>query len=190
MKDLRKNEANYSGRLLVAHPEFSDQNFNRTVILISEHKREGTFGVVINRPLNKLLGEFSDEFAYGPLAAVPLFSGGPVGIEQLILTAWKWEEGEGAFKVHFGVTADKVELMLTEEPDLEIRGFLGYAGWREGQIEQELEQKAWVVSPIDGQAIKELKGRDLWREVLTKVSPELEVVADLLAEAPDDVTLN
>lgn len=190
MKDLSKNEMNYSGRLLVAHPELSDQNFSRTVILISEHKQEGSFGVVINRPLNKLLGEFSDEFAYGPLAEVPLFSGGPVGIEQLILTAWKWEEGLGAFKVHFGVTADKVELMLTEEPDLEIRGFLGYAGWKEGQIEQELNQKAWVVSPIDGKAIKELKGKDLWREVLTNVSPELEVVADLLAEAPDDVTLN
>ena len=190
MKDLGDNEVNYSGTLLVAHPELLDQNFRRTVILISEHKREGTFGIVINRPLNKSLGEFSDEFAYGPLAEVPLFSGGPVGIEQLILTAWKWEESLGAFKVHFGVTADKVQLMLTNEPDLEIRGFLGYAGWREGQIEQELEQKAWVVSPIDGQAIKDLKGTELWRRVLSSVSPELEVMAVLLAEAPDDPSLN
>ena len=64
------------GSLLLAHPSLRDDNFKRTVILIASHDSEGAMGVVLNRPLEKQLGELNDEFAQSPLSQVPLFAGG------------------------------------------------------------------------------------------------------------------
>ena len=131
----------------MAHPGLTDPNFKRTVILISEHNEERALGVVINRPLNKSLGEYMDVFAFGPLAEVPLYSGGPVGQDKLILTAWKWDHDTGIFKLYFGLEPDKAQTLLAEEPDLEIRGFLGYASWGKGQIEE--DDVASAIDPSD-----------------------------------------
>jgi len=187
MRDQSEITENLSGSLLVSHPGLLDPNFRRTVVLISAHSDdEGAMGVVINRPLGKSLGELKEEFAYSPLAEVPVFSGGPVGGNNLILAAWKWIEETGVFKLYFGLSTDKAQIMLANEPDLEIRGFLGYAGWTRGQIEKELEQDAWVVSPIDGRVLKNSMGRELWKNVLLNVLPDMK----FLAEAPDDPSVN
>ena len=64
-------EATIAGSLLLAHPDLHDGNFRRTVVLISAHTREdGALGVVMNRPLDRTLGEVHGEFAFGPLASV------------------------------------------------------------------------------------------------------------------------
>ncbi len=187
MRDESDTHENLSGSLLVSHPGLVDPNFRRTVVLISAHSDdEGALGVVINRPLGKSLGELKGEFAFSPLSDVPVYSGGPVNQKNLILAAWKWVEETGVFKLYFGLSTDKAQVMLANEPDLDIRGFLGYAGWTQGQIESELKQDAWVVSPIDGGAIQNSKEKELWKLILLKVLPDMK----FLAEAPDDPSVN
>ena len=66
------------GSLLLAHPSLRDENFKHTVILIASHDSEGAMGVVLNRPLDRCLGELNTEFGLSGLAQVPLFAGGPV----------------------------------------------------------------------------------------------------------------
>src|SRR3954469_11144112 len=88
-----------AGSLLLAHPSLRDPNFRRTVILMSVHNPEGAMGVVLNRPTSRRLGEINDEFSVGPLASVPVFEGGPVETEQVILAAW--QAHEDGFKLYF-----------------------------------------------------------------------------------------
>ena len=38
------------GKLLLAGPVLKDPNFDRTVVLITEHTDEGAMGLVLNRP--------------------------------------------------------------------------------------------------------------------------------------------
>ena len=38
------------GQLLVAAPALSDPNFERTVVLVTEHTSDGAMGLVLNRP--------------------------------------------------------------------------------------------------------------------------------------------
>ncbi len=183
----KKKSPRLSGSLLVAHPVLVDPNFRRTVVLIAVHtSEEGAHGVVINRPLSKKLEEFDNDFAFGPLAKVPLYYGGPVKQDQMILTAWKWSSESRAFQLFFGITAEKAAEMLTAEPDLDVRGFLGYAGWTEGQLEGELGKRAWVVSPIDGRILKSTPDKSLWRNILITVNPDLKILAD----APEDPSTN
>jgi len=96
-----------AGQLLLAHPALRDPNFKRTVILLSAHDGDGAMGVVLNRPLDKQLGEVNSVFAFGLLAGVPVYAGGPVEPEQLIIVSWQWLETDHAFQLHFGIEPDK-----------------------------------------------------------------------------------
>src|SRR3954469_9579990 len=108
MRERRKvTKDTLAGSLLLAHPAMRDPNFKRSVVLLSAHNDEGAMGVVLNRPLGKQLAEINSEFAFGPLAGVPLYSGGPVEPEQLILVSWQWLEEESAFQLYFGIEPEK-----------------------------------------------------------------------------------
>jgi putative transcriptional regulator len=187
MKERRtaREPKTFAGQLLVAHPVLRDPNFKRTVILMSVHNAEGAMGVVLNRPLDKQLGELNTEFAFGPLAGVPVFSGGPVEPEQLIIVSWQWLKAESAFQLHFGIEPEKAaELVGT--PGITLRAFLGYSGWGQGQLEKELKQDTWFVTAVEGGQLEERTGTALWRSILGSIDPELK----LLADEPDDPTVN
>jgi putative transcriptional regulator len=180
-------DATIAGSLLLAHPDLEDGNFRRTVVLISAHSKEdGALGVVMNRPLDRTLGDVHGDFAYGPLASVKLYSGGPVATEQMLLSAWQWNEAEGVFRLHFGISAEKAIELLDTEPDTEVRGFLGYAGWTGGQLETELQHKSWVVAPIDNPDFQEAGGEILWKKLIARIKPDLLFRAD----SPEDPSVN
>lgn len=187
MKDLQNHQRSLSGTLLAAHPGLLDPNFHEAVVLLSAHSaQEGAIGVVINRPMSQTLADVKDDFEASALGDVPLFYGGPVNKDEVILAAWKWEPDGGIFRLYFGLTEEKAEDLLAEDPDIDIRGFLGYAGWSEGQLEGELTQDAWVLCPIDGEALRDLEQRALWKRLLTRTKPELIILTD----APDDPSVN
>jgi putative AlgH/UPF0301 family transcriptional regulator len=50
-----------SGILLIADPFLKDPNFLRTVVLLCEHQTEGSFGFVLNRPIQNTLDELIPE---------------------------------------------------------------------------------------------------------------------------------
>ena len=106
MRERRKEtKETLAGSLLLAHPVMRDPNFRHSVVLMSVHNAEGAMGVVLNRPMNQRLGELNGEFALGPLAGVPLFKGGPVHPEQLIIAAW--QARPDGFRTQFPAKADR-----------------------------------------------------------------------------------
>jgi len=184
---IKETTTTIAGSLLIAHPDLREDNFRRTVVLISAHSLEdGALGVIVNRPLERTLGEVHGEFAFGPLAGVPLYSGGPVATEQMLLSAWQWNAESGVFRLHFGISAEKAAELMENEPGTEVRGFLGYAGWTGGQLEGELKHRAWVITPIDSPDFSEEEGEDLWKALLGRVKPELL----FRAGAPEDPSVN
>lgn len=174
---------NLVGSLLLAHPALRDPNFRRTVILMSAHSNEGAMGVVLNRPAGKRLGELNGDFSLGPLAGVPVFRGGPVETQQLILAAW--QPHDDGFKLFFGIEPDKAAQLATEQ-GTHLRAFLGYSGWSGGQLEGELKQNTWVISAVPPDLLNQTQDDGLWRSVLGGMSNEWR----LLANEPDDTSLN
>ncbi|HEY0966839.1 MAG TPA: YqgE/AlgH family protein [Opitutaceae bacterium] len=186
MKPRRAPRSEYlAGSLLLAHPSLRDGNFRRTVVLLSSHDEDGAVGVVLNRPLGRRLGEVSPVFALGPLASVPVYSGGPVQPEQLLLCAWRILPDEGGFRLHFGLDPAKAE-ELAGTDDLHFRAFLGYSGWSAGQLENEMEHNTWVVTGIPGDLGSYSPGEGLWRELLAGIDHEWK----LLADEPEDPSAN
>lgn len=163
-----------AGSLLLAHPAMRDPNFRRSVILMSAHNAEGAMGVVLNRPMQKRLGELSGDFALGPLSAVPLFAGGPVQNNQLVLAAWQVRED--GFRLHFGIEPDKALQLLGEE-GTHVRGFLGYSGWSAGQLENEMKQRTWIVTEVPEDLLVHPQDDSLWRTVLGRKGAEWRLMA-------------
>lgn len=176
MRERRKTtRETLAGSLLLAHPSMRDPNFRRSVVLMSAHNAEGAMGVVLNRPLGKRLGEMSGDFALGPLGKVPLFNGGPVQTEQLVLAAWQTRDD--GFRLHFGVEPDKA-IQLLEEEGTHVRGFLGYSGWSAGQLENEMKQRTWIVADVPEDLLTHTQDDSLWRTVLGREGAEWRLLAD------------
>ncbi|HWA86536.1 MAG TPA: YqgE/AlgH family protein [Opitutus sp.] len=172
-----------AGSLLLAHPAMRDPNFRRAVVLMSVHNAEGAMGVVLNRPMGKRLGELNGEFALGALSNVPLFAGGPVQTEQLLLVAWQ-PQAEG-FRLHFGVEPERAVLLKAEE-GTQVRAFLGYSGWGGGQLENELKHKTWIVADVPAGLLDHPQDGGMWRNVLGALGEEWK----LLANEPEDSSGN
>lgn len=177
-----------AGSLLLASPKLRDPNFAQTVLLLSVHDRDGAMGIVLNRPTGRTLSDLGGDFAIGALADVPIYMGGPVQPEQMVICAWRIDEGSPAgFQLHFGIDPERAAGLLGQ-PGMYVRAFMGYAGWSEGQLEGELAADAWAVTEIP-ETLMELEADSsagLWRAVFGEINHEWR----LLAEEPDDPSGN
>ena len=176
---------NLAGSLLVAHPHMLDPNFRRAVLFVSDHDpEEGALGVILNRPLDKHVGDLVTEEAPSGLWEVPVFLGGPVGKNQLMFAAFEWEQNDGV-KLNHNVGLDEANARIDQDPE-SIRAFVGYAGWGAGQLESEMKQNAWLVEKPTPAKLKPERLPKLWFDIMRSLGPWYK----LLAAAPDDPSLN
>jgi putative transcriptional regulator len=181
------------GSALVAAPGLQDPNFRRTVVLIIDHRRSGTLGVVLNRPSDVAVRDVLP--LWGPHATVPrsLYVGGPVQRRAALcvaaLPAGVDAEGtEGMIKVRGSLAL----VDLDADPDLmapRLRGlrvFAGYAGWGGGQLAAEISRGDWLVVPALPDDVLAPPDTDLWGRILRRQGMPLA----LLASYPTDPALN
>lgn len=174
-----------AGSLLIAHPAMLDPNFRQTVILLSSHSPEnGGMGVVINHPLNKTMQEMDSKFALSPLANVPIYLGGPIAHDAILLVAWEWLEHNSIFKLHFGISEEQGIELLKGKSSIEMRAFLGHTKWLRGQLEGELHYRTWFLSSVKN-LLAQQDDTKVWQTILTKIKPELLFLVD-----PEDPSLN
>ncbi len=173
--------------LLVAHPGLKDPNFRRAVLFLSAHEADaGTFGLILNRPLNKAASHLLPEHDHQELLSrVPIYVGGPVGQNQLSFAELGWDEAEARVQLHFNLSLEELA-ERAERGSTGLRAFVGYAGWSTGQLEGELEQKAWVLTRPEAGSLTPASDRKLWNTIMNSLGPDYK----LLAAAPDDPSLN
>ncbi len=173
-----------AGRLLVSHPQLRDDHFRETVVLMHTHDAaEGALGVIVNRPLGRVLGQIQTSAELKPLDGVPLFEGGPVATDRLAFGGWRFP-AKGEPEVRFGLGQEEAA-ELAKDGRFRLSAYIGYAGWSAGQLENELRMNAWVVCPFDA-LCGELEGIDLWKKLLERHRPDLRLEAD----SPDNPGLN
>lgn len=186
MRDTESQFTSLSGSLLAAHPTLLDPNFARSVILLTAHSEsDGALGVILNRPLDRSLGQLRAEFMDSPVGRVPVHFGGPVAPAEILLAAWTWDMENSAFRLHFGISADALAELMASADDVEARAFLGYAGWGEGQLEGEIGANSWILAPILPDLL-EAQGGQAWGEIVRRQRPDLGALVDV----PDDPSLN
>lgn len=186
MREFDPHSRALSGSLLLAHPGLRDPNFNRTVIFLSMHSAsDGAFGMVLNRPSGKRLSDLVPDRDLGILAMAPVYLGGPVGTEQLLLTAFHWDESSAKWSWRHDLTIESAGEIVEEEGTI-LRVFAGYSGWSRGQLERELRSDTWVVHTPDQSLLDPNEGQDPWVRMLREHGP----VYEFLTGGPEGPGLN
>jgi len=177
------------GVLLVAPPMMHDPNFRRTVVLLCEHTPEGSFGLILNRPLGVRLAEMIREIDGRDIS---IGKGGPVQTDTLHFVHTCGDEVLGTIPVGNGIfwggDFEVLKLMIeTGQVSSEnVRFFLGYAGWSPGQLLSEIDQGGWILAPGIEQHVFEPDPDALWGKVLRQLGGEYAVLSNF----PEDPRLN
>lgn len=168
---MKKNYDDKSWSFLVASPAFETPIFEESVVLLLEDSKDGSLGVIINSPIEKTLGEIDEKFlSYPSLSRVQVFDGGPVSKNRISIAVWtEWQEEHNDFA--FGLTAEKAEKMLAQNPNARAAAFIGYAGWAENQLNAEITEGAWIVIPADLEFISQFEPFELWETLLISANP-------------------
>ncbi len=173
------------GQLLLAHPSLRDGVFDRSVILLTDHRAdEGSYGLILNHPTGKTVGDFLQDDDFAPLRQLPVHTGGPVALDQLTFSSFWWSQKLG-LRWAVRISAEQA-VAHTHRPGRIVRAFVGYSGWTSGQLENELRGNSWTVARPQPDLLGRVHDRGLWAELLRQISP----LHRILAEAPDDPTLN
>jgi putative transcriptional regulator len=185
MKCLPK-AGDLSGSLLVAHPMMADPNFRHTILYLSHHSADdGALGFIINRPLGQSAGELKINDSLEHIAHVPLYEGGPVHRNQVIVATLEWDPAADACKFE-PMEKPGGEFSLPAGLDDKLRVFLGYAGWSKNQLEREIALNSWIVIKPHPELLRADADDNTWHRIMQGLGPMYRVLAD----APDDATRN
>ncbi len=177
------------GILLIADPFLKDPNFLRTVVLICDHKEEGSFGFVLSRKIEETLDQLLNNFEGHPL---PVYYGGPVQTDtihfihqypHLIPNAYQIADD-----IYWGGDFETVAALITNKQidPKKIKFFIGYSGWGKEQLKNEMDEKSWLTVTATQKLAFNTLPSEVWKESLKHLGGEYE----MLVNFPLDPQLN
>lgn len=163
-----------AGKLLIAIPNLSDPNFNRSVVLITNHDEDGAMGVILNRPAESTVSAVWDEIS--PTLDCECFEsihiGGPVDGPLLALhTHMGWSDKEVFPGIYMAMSREALNEIVMQD-DHRFKIFSGYSGWSSGQLENEIEFGGWMTIDADIDHVFDSPER-LWRRTCEHVGQEI-----------------
>jgi putative transcriptional regulator len=168
------------GSLLIAKPFLGDPNFERGVILLCEYNEQGSFGFVLNQVTDLFVGDVLEETIYQDIA---LHLGGPVEKNTLHFIHRRPDLISGGAQIMDGVfwggdfNQLKTLLNLNTIREEDVRFFIGYSGWGEGQLDEEIAQDSWIITHTTSDFLFTTPPGNFWREVLKGMGGEYRSIA-------------
>jgi putative transcriptional regulator len=143
-----------SGQFLLAMPGIGDPRFEKAVIAMCVHDEGGALGIGLGRIVPRigfhdLLRQLGIEPGVAPDVAIHL--GGPVEPQRgFLLHSMDWggeESIDVAGRWKLSATLDILKAIAAGRGPSRWIAALGYAGWGEGQLEQEMSGHGWFATP-------------------------------------------
>ena len=161
-----------AGNILIADPFLKDPNFMRSVVFICEHDNVGSLGFVMNRRHKKKIGDLLADLEG---INFPVYNGGPVQQDTIHFLHQKPDLIKGGIEIIDGIFwggkfDDVISLMQEKilEPNM-IRFYLGYSGWGNGQLEEELKEKSWLISDGNKKLVFHRNDSQVWKDALKQM---------------------
>lgn len=171
------------GKLLISEPFMQDVNFKKTVVLVCDYREEdGTVGFVLNRPTNLNINDLLFDF---PEFNSRVYYGGPVGVDTIHYLHCKGDIIDDSRSImpglFWGGNFEKIKFLINAEvlTPADIKFFIGYSGWSPGQLEEEMEEKSWIMGDMDRNYAFSSKIPDMWQHVLHSKGDNYKVIADM-----------
>jgi len=156
--------------LLVAHPAFRDLEYRQTVLIAAPAPNGGHVGVILNRPTKRSLGSLFPEHEPSKKVVDPVYYGGPFSRGALVaLVKADNTPGSGAVllmkNVYLAFRANTIDHVIETTPN-EARYFVGYVGWRPGELKGEIDRGLWSVLDADVEVVFRKDTDGMWEDLL------------------------
>lgn len=185
-----------TNHLLIAMPSLNDPNFEQSVSYICEHNNEGAMGIVINRPMDlnfaDLCKQLDIEITDTDTINYPIFDGGPVEIDRgfiLHTPLGEWESTLEITKdVGLTISQDIIEAIANgyssdNNPPKHFIITLGYAGWSEDQIEDEIAANSWLNVPATDDILFHTPVENRWTAAAASLGIDLQQLSSDIGHA-------
>ncbi len=167
-----------TGRLLLAMPAMGDPRFHKAVIYLCAHDENGAMGLVINHTLpgvdlSQLLAQLNIKPEESKAPDTVVMSGGPVETARgFVLHSNDFGQAD-TIKIDddFSVTGtiDALKAIAGGSGPDKMLFILGYAGWGSGQLDQEIQENAWLVADPDPELIFKAAPEEKWVKAIKKL---------------------
>ena len=169
------------GRILISEPFLRDPYFKRSIVFLTEHNNEGTIGFALNKPVQTPLNEVLEGF---PDTDVKVSLGGPVGTNTVHYLHTMGDIIPKSVQVYknifWGGDFNAVKTLITtgKLDKTQIRFFIGYSGWKPGQLENEISENSWLITELEPGFIMRDPDENIWKEILQKLGKKYRMWAD------------
>ena len=175
-----------AGKLLLAMPGMADPRFERAVIALCAHDENGAIGIGIGHKRSGitfagLLRQLDIDPGKAPDRAV--LHGGPVEPGRgfvLHSTDWGGQDTlevvpEGAERFAMTATIDVLRAIAEGRGPSRWLVALGYAGWGEGQLDEEMTRHGWFTATGDSDILFDTPADERWAAAFQKegIDPRL-----------------
>jgi putative transcriptional regulator len=155
---------------LVAMPTVADYAFRGSVVYVTNHDvANGAVGVIVNKPLNRTLKNAFKDLdisKYNPLwVDAPLHWGGPMAAQNGFVLHRISEPNQHLYEL----TNNRSVLTDIAASDQKDNLFVsvGYVGWADYQIENEIKHNNWLVVKADSGLIFDVDASVRYHEALS-----------------------
>lgn len=166
-----------AGRLLIAMPGIGDPRFEHAVILLCVHEPGHAMGLRLDRPAKGVaLSHVLDKLDLPTTSEADgiVLQGGPVDKERgFVLHTDDWvADSTLMFGDGLAITATREALVAMGDPEArpgQAVLILGYAGWGDGQLEDELGENVWLTAEADTSLIFDDAHDTKWSRALASL---------------------
>lgn len=166
------------GRLLISEPFLRDMFFKRSVVMLADHNTDGSFGLILNKPVEFKFNEVVKGF---PSFDAPVYMGGPLSTENIffIHTLGDWIDGtyEIMEGLYWGGNIETVKTLMEDGKlnNRQIKFFLGYSGWAPNQLDEELKRYSWVITDSRPSEIMKEQSEEMWKNIVLSLGKEFKI---------------
>jgi putative transcriptional regulator len=155
---------------LVAAPGFRDPEYRQTVLIASPTSSGGHIGVIINKPTRRSLASLFPEHEPSKKVVEPVFFGGPFSTSALVaVVRGDRSPGAGSLPImsnlYLAINVNTIDRIIEDRPT-EARFYVGYVGWRPGELRREIDRGLWYVLNPDANTVFRKDTDHLWEELL------------------------
>lgn len=176
------------GDILLSEPFLNDPYFGRKAVLLCENNESGSFGLVLNNIIDVEITEIISDF---PDPKVKVSLGGPVSRSNLFFlhTSPDLVGGQKVLDGLFlGGDFEELKSRVSKGEEIKYRLFIGYSGWSEDQLKDEIKTRSWFVTKTSTDIIMDCSEQNekFWKTLIKDMGEGFSHIA----EAPIDPTLN
>ncbi|MCZ7564831.1 MAG: YqgE/AlgH family protein [Burkholderiales bacterium] len=154
---------------LVASPQFRDPTYFHTVLIASPLDNGGHIGIILNRPTTRSLASLFPEHEPSKKVADPVYFGGPFSRSALVAVVHRdASPGQGSLplmkSLYLAINVGTIDQIIESTPN-EARYYVGYVGWRPGELRREIDRGLWAVLNADAKTVFRKDTEGMWEEL-------------------------